>query len=67
MLQDVQLFAGTIGDNVRLGNHALTDDDVRRAVEAVHADRFIDRLPKGLASPVAERGATLSVGQKQLL
>jgi ATP-binding cassette subfamily B protein len=67
VLQDVQLFAGTIGDNVRLGNRAITDADVRRAVEAVHADRFIDRLPKGLASPVAERGATLSVGQKQLL
>ncbi len=67
VLQDVQLFAGTIGDNVRLGNRALSDADVRRAVEAVHADRFIDRLPAGLATPVAERGATLSVGQKQLL
>jgi ATP-binding cassette subfamily B protein len=67
VLQDVQLFAGTIGDNVRLGNRAITDLGIRRAVEAVHADRFIDRLPQGLASPVAERGATLSVGQKQLL
>jgi ATP-binding cassette subfamily B multidrug efflux pump len=67
VLQDVQLFAGTIGDNVRLGNHAIGDAYVRRAVEAVHADRFVDRLPQGLASPVAERGATLSVGQKQLL
>jgi ATP-binding cassette subfamily B multidrug efflux pump len=67
VLQDVQLFAGTIGDNVRLGNRAIADADIRRAVGAVHADRFIDRLPQGLASPVAERGATLSVGQKQLL
>ncbi len=67
VLQDVQLFAGTIGDNVRLGNRGLSDADVRRAVEAVHADRFINRLPGGLATPVAERGATLSVGQKQLL
>jgi ATP-binding cassette subfamily B protein len=67
VLQDVQLFAGTIGDNVRLGNRAITDAGIRRAVEAVHADRFIDRLPLGLATPVAERGATLSVGQKQLL
>jgi ATP-binding cassette subfamily B protein len=67
VLQDVQLFAGTIGDNVRLGRQDLTDADVRRAVEAVHANRFIDRLPLGLGSPVAERGATLSVGQKQLL
>ncbi len=67
VLQDVQLFAGTIGENVRLGNRRITDEEIRRAVEAVHADRFIDRLPRGLASPVAERGATLSVGQKQLL
>ena len=67
VLQDVQLFAGTIGDNVRLGNGRISDADIRRAVETVHADRFIDRLPQGLGSPVAERGATLSVGQKQLL
>ena len=40
---------------------------MRRSAAAVHADRFIDRLPLGYESPVAERGATLSVGQKQLL
>ena len=67
VLQDVYLFTGTIASNVRLGNDRITDDDVRRAVKAVHADRFIDRLPQGLDAPVAERGATLSVGQKQLL
>jgi ATP-binding cassette subfamily B protein len=67
VLQDVYLFTGTIASNVRLGNARITDEDVRRAVKAVHADRFIDRLPKGLDAPVAERGATLSVGQKQLL
>ena len=67
VLQDVHLFSGTIAGNVRLGQDAITDQDVRRAVEAVHADVFIDRLPHGLATPVAERGATLSVGQKQLL
>jgi ATP-binding cassette subfamily B multidrug efflux pump len=67
VLQDVQLFSGTIASNIRLGNDAVTDADVRRAAEAVHADRFIDRLPDGLGSAVAERGATLSVGQKQLL
>ncbi len=67
VLQDVHLFSGTIAGNVRLGNDAISDDDVRGAVAAVHASRFIEALPQGLASPVAERGATLSVGQKQLL
>jgi len=67
VLQDVHLFSGTIGGNVRLGNDAIDDRAVRRAVEAVHASEFIDRLPAGLDTPVAERGATLSVGQKQLL
>jgi ATP-binding cassette subfamily B multidrug efflux pump len=67
VLQDVYLFAGTIAGNVRLGNDAIGDETVRRAIEAVHADRFVDALPEGLATPVAERGATLSVGQKQLL
>ena len=67
VLQDVHLFSGTIGGNVRLGSDAIDDAAVRRAVEAVHASAFIDRLRHGLDTPVAERGATLSVGQKQLL
>jgi ATP-binding cassette subfamily B multidrug efflux pump len=67
VLQDVHLFSGTIASNVRLGNHDISDDRVRAAIEAVHAKAFVDRLPDGLATPVAERGATLSVGQKQLL
>ncbi len=67
VLQDVHLFSGTIGGNVRLGEEVIDDQAVRRAVEAVHASGFIDRLPAGLDTPVAERGATLSVGQKQLL
>ena len=67
VLQDVHLFSGTVASNIRLGNAAITDDQVRRAARAVHADRFIDRFPDGYGHPVAERGATLSVGQKQLL
>jgi ATP-binding cassette subfamily B multidrug efflux pump len=67
VLQDVHLFSGTIADNIRLGNSAITDDRVRQAAAAVHADTFISKLPGGYAAPVAERGATLSVGQKQLL
>jgi ATP-binding cassette subfamily B multidrug efflux pump len=67
VLQDVHLFSGTIASNIRLGRHDISDDAVRRAAGAVHADQFIDRLPYGYDTPVAERGATLSVGQKQLL
>jgi ATP-binding cassette subfamily B protein len=67
VLQDVHLFSGTIAANVRLGNAHIGDDQVRAALEAVHASAFVDRMPFGLETPVAERGATLSVGQKQLL
>jgi ATP-binding cassette, subfamily B, multidrug efflux pump len=67
VLQDVHLFSGTISENIRLGETSITDEEVRRAAEAVHASAFIRRLPQDFDSPVAERGATLSVGQKQLL
>ena len=67
VLQDVHLFSGTIASNVRLGNAAIGEAEVLRAVEAVHAGGFVHRLRHGLETPVAERGATLSVGQKQLL
>ena len=67
VLQDVYLFSGTVADNIRLGRDAITDADVRRAAGAVHADRFIASLPDGFESTVAERGATFSVGQRQLL
>ena len=67
VLQDVHLFTGTIAGNVRLGRDDISDQAVRRAVEAVHANTFVDNLALGLQTPVAERGATLSVGQKQLL
>ncbi|CAN5890187.1 ABC transporter ATP-binding protein [soil metagenome] len=67
VLQDVHLFSGTVAGNVRLGNARITDETVRAAARAVHADRFIQALPLGYDEPVAERGATLSVGQKQLL
>ena len=67
VLQDVHLFSGTIADNIRLGNDAIDDERLREAARAVHANRFIEQLPAGYASRVAERGSTLSVGQKQLL
>ena len=67
VLQDVHLFSGTIAGNIRLGKTAISDAAVEAAAAAVHADRFIAQLPGGFGHPVAERGATLSVGQKQLL
>jgi ATP-binding cassette subfamily B protein len=67
VLQDVHLFSGTVADNIRLGNRSITDERVRAAARAVHAEGFIERMTGGYDAPVAERGATLSVGQKQLL
>ena len=66
VLQDVHLASGTIASNIRLGSD-IPDDRVRAAAEAVHAHRFIEALPEGYDAEVRERGATLSVGQKQLL
>jgi ATP-binding cassette subfamily B protein len=67
VLQDVHLFSGTISGNIRLGDDSIDDARVRDAARAVHAHRFIESLPGGYDARVAERGATLSVGQKQLL
>jgi ATP-binding cassette subfamily B protein len=66
VLQDVHLFSGTIASNIRLGS-AIPEERVRQAAHAVHAHHFIEALPHGYATEVRERGATLSVGQKQLL
>jgi ATP-binding cassette subfamily B protein len=66
VLQDVHLFSGTIASNIRLGSD-IPMDRVRAAAVAVNAHRFIERLPHGYDTEVKERGATLSVGQKQLL
>lgn len=67
VLQDAFLFTGTIESNIRLGEPAITDDTVRRSAKYVNAAPFIENLPKGYSNEVRERGATLSVGQKQLL
>jgi ATP-binding cassette, subfamily B, multidrug efflux pump len=66
VLQDVHLFSGSVASNIRLGSD-IPDERVRAAARAVHAHRFIDALPGGYEAEVRERGATLSVGQKQLL
>ena len=67
VLQDVFLFAGSIRDNITLGNQTITDAQIWEAADLVGARRFIERLPQGLGYPVMERGATLSVGQRQLI
>jgi ATP-binding cassette subfamily B protein len=67
VLQDVHLFSGTIADNIRLGHQGISDEQIEQAARAVHAHPFIERRPGGYQSPVGERGASLSVGQKQLL
>ena len=67
VLQDVFLFAGSIRDNITLGNNTISDEKIWEAADLVGARRFMERLPGGLAYPVMERGATLSVGQRQLI
>jgi ATP-binding cassette subfamily B protein len=67
VLQDPFLFTGTIAHNIRLNDERISDADVRRAAEYVHADGFISALPDGYQTAVKERGAGLSVGQKQLI
>ncbi len=67
VLQDPFLFSGTIAGNIRLGTENVTDAQVREATRQVNILNFIETLPAGFDEPVRERGATLSVGQKQLL
>lgn len=66
VLQDVFLFVGTVADNVRIHGD-IPPQQVRRAVEIAHADGFVDALPGGMEHRVAERGATFSTGERQLL
>lgn len=65
--QDPICFSGTIASNIRLHNNAIGDEAVRAAAELVGAHRFIERLPGGYEYEVRERGANLSIGQRQLL
>jgi ATP-binding cassette subfamily B protein len=67
VLQDVFLFSGTVAGNIRLGREDITEERVEWAAREVHADNFIARLPEKYNSEVRERGAGLSVGQKQLI
>jgi ATP-binding cassette subfamily B protein len=67
VLQDFHIFTGTVRDNIRLGNPEVDDTRVEAAARLVHADRFIRALPQGYDTDLAERGANLSHGERQLL
>jgi len=67
VLQDVFLFSNSIYHNITLGNPSISKEQVIEAAELVGAKKFIEKLPGGLDYNVMERGATLSVGQRQLI
>jgi len=67
VLQDVFLFSADVATNISLGNEEISQDKIREAANFVGANNFISRLPKGFDSQVMERGAILSVGEKQLI
>jgi len=67
VLQDVFLFSDSIAENITLGNKDIPFERIVEAAELVGAKRFIERLPGGFSYNVMERGATLSVGQRQLI
>ena len=67
VLQDVFLFSNSIEENINLGNYDISRKQIYDAAEFVGAKSFIDRLPGKLEYNVMERGATLSVGQRQLI
>ena len=67
VLQDIFLFSKSVDYNVRLGSEDIGDGSVADALEAVGATPFVERLPEGSAHELGERGASLSVGERQLL
>jgi len=67
VLQDVYMFSGSAGWNIDLGREGIDQEDVQRAAVRVGADRHVQRLKGGYDAPLAERGANLSVGERQLL
>src|SRR6266568_3696341 len=67
VLQDPFIFSGTVASNIRLHDEDISDERMHEAAEYVNAAHFIEQLPHGYSQEVRERGAGLSVGQKQLL
>ena len=65
VFQDVVLFDDTVMENIRLGRHGATDEEVFAAAAAANCDEFVEKLPQGYATPIGENGAKLSGGERQ--
>ena len=66
VLQDTQLFSGTVAENLRYGKEHATDEELRRALAACNCTQFVDALPHGMDTQI-DAGESLSLGQRQLL
>jgi len=65
VFQDVVLFDDTVMENIRLGKHGATDEEVLAAAKAANCDEFVEKLPEGYKTPIGENGAKLSGGERQ--
>ncbi len=65
VFQDVVLFDDTVMENIRLGRHGASDEEVLAAARAANCDEFVEKLPQGYATPIGENGAKLSGGERQ--
>ncbi len=65
VFQDVVLFDDTVMENIRLGKHGATDEEVLAAARAANCDEFVEKLPDGYKTPIGENGAKLSGGERQ--
>ncbi len=65
VFQNVVLFDDTVMENIRLGKHGATDEEVRAAARAANCDEFVEKLPLGYETPIGENGARLSGGERQ--
>lgn len=65
VFQDVVLFDDTVMENIRLGKHGATDEEVLAAAKAANCDEFVMKMPEGYRTPIGENGAKLSGGERQ--
>ena len=65
VFQDVVLFDDTVMENIRLGKHGATDEEVLAAAKAANCEEFVEKLPQGYDTPIGENGAKLSGGERQ--